>query len=132
MYIGKAASGARARRGLRTRLDEYRRFGASEPIGHWGGRYVWQLSDHEDLVVAWRAAGAPDTKETALIGACEARFGGMPFANLRHAARNKVPGTESLKIVNDRMLPYWFSDITADLRDGNTVLVAALGYSLRS
>ncbi|GAA1851962.1 phosphoglyceromutase [Microbacterium koreense] len=42
-----------------------------------------------------------------------------------------VPRTESLKIVIDRMLPYWQSDIVPDLRAGKTVLVTAHGNSLR-
>jgi 2,3-bisphosphoglycerate-dependent phosphoglycerate mutase len=44
----------------------------------------------------------------------------------------EVPRTESLKIVIDRMLPYWFSDITKDLAAGKTVLVTAHGNSLRA
>ncbi|MFT4214445.1 MAG: phosphoglyceromutase [Microbacterium sp.] len=43
----------------------------------------------------------------------------------------EVPRTESLKIVIDRMLPYWESDIIPDLRAGKTVLVTAHGNSLR-
>ena len=44
----------------------------------------------------------------------------------------EIPRTESLALVIDRMLPYWFSDITADLADGKTVLVTAHGNSLRA
>ncbi len=44
----------------------------------------------------------------------------------------EVPRTESLKIVIDRLLPFWESDISADLRAGKTVLVAAHGNSLRA
>ncbi|MDR6691530.1 2,3-bisphosphoglycerate-dependent phosphoglycerate mutase [Microbacterium sp. 1154] len=43
----------------------------------------------------------------------------------------EVPDTESLKIVIDRMLPYWHSDIVPDLQAGKTVLVTAHGNSLR-
>ncbi|MBN9190851.1 MAG: 2,3-bisphosphoglycerate-dependent phosphoglycerate mutase, partial [Microbacterium sp.] len=43
----------------------------------------------------------------------------------------EVPRTESLKLVIDRLLPYWESDIAADLRAGKTVLVTAHGNSLR-
>ncbi|TFD95178.1 phosphoglyceromutase [Cryobacterium lactosi] len=43
-----------------------------------------------------------------------------------------VPRTESLKDVIARMLPYWESDIAADLRTGKTVLVTAHGNSLRA
>ena len=44
----------------------------------------------------------------------------------------EVPRTESLKIVIDRMLPYWESDIKVDLAEGKTVLVTAHGNSLRA
>jgi 2,3-bisphosphoglycerate-dependent phosphoglycerate mutase len=43
-----------------------------------------------------------------------------------------LPRTESLKLVIDRMLPYWESDITVDLAAGKTVLVTAHGNSLRA
>ncbi len=43
-----------------------------------------------------------------------------------------IPRTESLKLVIDRMLPYWHSDITRDLAAGTTVLVTAHGNSLRA
>jgi len=44
----------------------------------------------------------------------------------------EVPRTESLKLVIDRMLPYWFSDITPALAAGRTPLVTAHGNSLRA
>ena len=44
----------------------------------------------------------------------------------------EVPRTESLKIVIDRMLPYWESDIIPSLTAGETVLVTAHGNSLRA
>ena len=43
-----------------------------------------------------------------------------------------LPRTESLKLVIDRMLPYWESDIIPDLKAGKVVLVAAHGNSLRA
>ena len=43
-----------------------------------------------------------------------------------------VPRTECLQDVVERMLPYWESDIAADLRAGQTVLVTAHGNSLRA
>lgn len=42
-----------------------------------------------------------------------------------------VPRTESLKLVIDRLLPYWDEAIVPDLTAGKTVLVAAHGNSLR-
>lgn len=44
----------------------------------------------------------------------------------------KVPNTECLKDVLERMLPYWLSDIQPDLRERGTVLVTAHGNSLRA
>ncbi|GAA5032911.1 phosphoglyceromutase [Microbacterium fluvii] len=44
----------------------------------------------------------------------------------------EIPRTESLKLVIDRLLPYWESDIAEDLRAGKTVLVTAHGNSLRA
>ncbi len=43
-----------------------------------------------------------------------------------------VPGTECLKDVVDRMLPYWYDAIVPDVRAGQRVLVAAHGNSLRA
>ena len=43
-----------------------------------------------------------------------------------------LPRTESLKLVIERMLPYWESDITPDLATGRNVLVTAHGNSLRA
>ena len=43
-----------------------------------------------------------------------------------------LPGAESLSMVLQRVLPYWFDHICADLRADRTVLVAAHGNSLRA
>ena len=43
----------------------------------------------------------------------------------------EVPDTESLKLVIDRLLPYWEAEIKPDLASGQTVLVTAHGNSLR-
>ena len=43
-----------------------------------------------------------------------------------------LPRAESLKLVIERMLPYWESDIKVDLAEGKTVLVTAHGNSLRA
>ena len=45
---------------------------------------------------------------------------------------NEMPKTECLKDVVARMLPYWHSSISPDLKAGATVLVAAHGNSLRA
>jgi 2,3-bisphosphoglycerate-dependent phosphoglycerate mutase len=43
-----------------------------------------------------------------------------------------LPGSECLKDVVARMLPWWFDAIVPDLRSGSCVLVAAHGNSLRA
>lgn len=50
----------------------------------------------------------------------------------RYADLPAVPLTECLKDVVTRLIPYFESDIAADLRAGKTVLVAAHGNSLRA
>jgi len=42
-----------------------------------------------------------------------------------------LPKAESLKLVIERMLPYWLSDIKTDVMVGKTTLVVAHGNSLR-
>lgn len=47
-------------------------------------------------------------------------------------AGSPVPGTECLKDVLERALPYWHEEIVPDLAAGKTVLVAAHGNSIRA
>lgn len=76
LYIGKATS-------LRKRISQYVRFGQGKPVGHWGGRYIWQLADAPDLLFCWREVdGDPDAVETELIRAFREAYGSRPFANL--------------------------------------------------
>lgn len=79
VYIGKATS-------LFTRLRQYADFGAGKPIGHWGGRYIWQLADRDELLVAWKECEpglTPEKAEADLVGEFKRAFGGLlPFANI--------------------------------------------------
>lgn len=46
--------------------------------------------------------------------------------------KSELPKAESLKLVIDRLLPYWMSDISKDIKAGKTVLIVAHGNSLRA
>jgi len=63
-----------------------------------------------------------DDDEFSQVG--DERYADLPDALL--------PRTESLKLVIDRLVPYWESDIVPDLAAGRTVLVTAHGNSLRA
>ena len=58
--------------------------GGGKPIGHWGGRYIWQLEGADELVVCWKptADSAPREEERALLAQFIEMYGRLPFANL--------------------------------------------------
>lgn len=80
VYIGKAED-------LQRRVKEFCRFGAGHPIGHWGGRYVWQVAGSDEWLVCWKSCNEGESAldaETALLDEFAAVHGGrLPFANLR-------------------------------------------------
>lgn len=83
VYIGKADIGTSGRRGLRKRIEEFRRYGDGEPVGHRGGRRIWQLADAGDFVIAWRATPGsdPEVLEAQLLRAFVAQHGRRPIGN---------------------------------------------------
>ena len=78
VYIGKATS-------LRSRVRQLLRFGAGAAVGHWGGRYLWQLADSDDLIVAWKPTPGCDSGviESQMIRDFVSLHGKRPFANLK-------------------------------------------------
>ncbi|MGB1580414.1 MAG: 2,3-diphosphoglycerate-dependent phosphoglycerate mutase [Nevskiales bacterium] len=59
---------------------------------------------------------------------------GHPSHERRYAdlAPQVLPGTESLKITLDRVLPYWNESIAPHVKAGKTILIVAHGNSLRA
>lgn len=83
VYIGKAG-GVGSSATLRRRLGQYLRFGQGANIGHWGGRYIWQLADSRDLVLCWIILpfDDPRTVERQMIADFKTIHAGKrPFAN---------------------------------------------------
>jgi hypothetical protein len=82
LYIGKADAGSSGARGLKKRVGDYLRFGAGAPIGHWGGRYLWQLAETPALRVAWRRSDQPRADEQQLLRTFYQEHRKLPYANL--------------------------------------------------
>ncbi len=79
IYIGQSNDAAR-------RMKQFARFGAGELVGHWGGRYIWQLGNSSELLVAWHriswAEEAREYEKRLLAHFRELHQGARPFANL--------------------------------------------------
>ena len=84
LYFGRAC-GPGVRSLLRQRVKRYLRFGHGRVVGHWGGRFVWQLRDHGTLRVAWKPTGAEDPAmvEARLQARFREHYGVLPFANVK-------------------------------------------------
>lgn len=79
VYIGKATS-------LKKRIGQLLSFGDGKDVGHRGGRYLWQLADSRDLLIAWKPTPneIPRKVEERMIQEFKSAHGGMrPFANLQ-------------------------------------------------
>jgi hypothetical protein len=70
---------------LSRRIRQLGDFAYGKPVGHWGGRLLWQLSGWEDLEVWWRQSppASPEAGKEALLARFVATHGVMPYANLR-------------------------------------------------
>lgn len=87
LYVGKAGAGKTAKRGLRKRIQEFADFGRGVPVGHWGGRFLWQLADSQTLLIAWKVLPPElvDAMEAQYHADFRAQHGRLPFANLVQA-----------------------------------------------
>jgi|SRR5579863_3880025 hypothetical protein len=82
LYIGKTGPKTAT---LRSRLRQYMQFGQRKRVGHWGGRYIWQLRNSSDLLVCWKAIEnlPPRNAERALIAQFRQAYDKPPFANIK-------------------------------------------------
>jgi hypothetical protein len=83
VYVGKAGgSGSSAT--LHSRLKQYLAFGQGKKVGHYGGRYIWQLQNPKELIVCWKPLKVDEPREIErqLIADFSRQFGKKPFANL--------------------------------------------------
>lgn len=85
IYIGKAG-GFKNSATLKKRLNQYFRFGQGKPVGHWGGRLIWQLQKNRKLVVCWKSLKdkEPSDLESNLLKEFFTQYKALPFANLRN------------------------------------------------
>ncbi len=83
IYIGKAG-GMNGNATLRSRLIQYLKFGQGRNIGHYGGRLIWQLKHHLDLIFCWlpMTDEEPRKLEKKLISDFIHQYGRRPYANL--------------------------------------------------
>lgn len=91
MYIGKAGSSS-GNATLNSRLSQYMKFGCGKNIGHWGGRYIWQLSDADQLIVCWiPTTKEPEGVEFVLLREFQIHHGGkLPFANISRGSDHNI------------------------------------------
>jgi 2,3-bisphosphoglycerate-dependent phosphoglycerate mutase len=105
------------------RLNE-RHYGALQGLN----KREMQEKYGEEQVFAWRRGYAvtppPLAADDPRHPRFDPRYAGMP--------PEVLPATESLKIVVERVLPYWYDRLVPRLARGEQVLVAAHGNSLRA
>jgi hypothetical protein len=77
IYIGKAATST-----LQVRVRQLLDYGMGRPVGHQGGRYLWQLAGSERFLVAWRVYPQATALQNEMLIAFATRWGGYPFANI--------------------------------------------------
>ncbi|NMH26249.1 hypothetical protein [Flavobacterium solisilvae] len=83
IYIGKAGSldGSAT---LQSRLKQYLNFGLGKKVGHWGGRYIWQIENSQELLICWKILDKEEPRkvEKDHIELFKKEYGKRPFANL--------------------------------------------------
>jgi hypothetical protein len=90
IYIGQAGgirAGKWSNETLNGRISTYMKFGQGRNVGHFGGRYIWQIRNYGDLALCWKPwpnkMKDPKQVEGEMIQEFKARYGKRPFANLQ-------------------------------------------------
>lgn len=78
LYFGAAMD-------LQKRLARLGQFSAGEPVSHYGGRILWQVSFASEFLVAWKEAedDDPATEKKGYVKQFKSTFGRQPFANIQ-------------------------------------------------
>jgi hypothetical protein len=90
LYIGKAGDDCSVKsssQNLNKRVSCYMKFGMGKAVGHYGGRYIWQLKDYRNLVLCWKTLPEKDADprdlEKKMLNEFYDTYGTLPFANLK-------------------------------------------------
>lgn len=83
IYIGRGGQEGK-QSNLHSRLSQYLRFGQGKNVGHWGGRYIFQLEYSSKLLVCWKITEEPEKLESQLLRDFEEFYGKLPFGNIKH------------------------------------------------
>lgn len=83
LYFGQTGARTSAAT-LRSRLKQLLQFGSGQPVGHWGGRLLWQVPSIEQALIAWLPSSTQDPEELKgrLIAEFAELHGKRPLANL--------------------------------------------------
>lgn len=78
LYFGSAMN-------LQKRLIRLGQFSAGEPVSHYGGRILWQVSFSAEFLVAWKETEDGDhaTEKKGFVKQFKSTFGCQPFANIQ-------------------------------------------------
>ena len=68
---------------LQSRLKQYLKFGQGKAVWYYGGRYIWQIKNSENLVICWKPLEKDDPNiiESEMLHQFVKLYGTVPFAN---------------------------------------------------
>ncbi len=69
---------------LNSQLKLYLNFGHGDKVGHWDGRFIWQIKNIEDYIICWKELPNDWTKSVKinLMELFRQKYNNLPFANL--------------------------------------------------